>query len=159
MARLLISFLFLVLFPLSAFGQTKQAQKIDEFWNIPCNEYLARADMMMIAQNDNPAAKIYVVVYEGNQKGSVYKNGNMTYRSVLPKPGLAKVVIESMKARLRKYKKPLDNYVFVNGGFREDFWVEIWLVPPGAESPKPTPTLKKIKYRKGKATGFCLDCC
>lgn len=147
------------LFVLSVFGQENEARKLDEYGTIPCDEYLARADAMIIAQKNNPNSKIYVFVYEGKEKRSVYNKGEMTYKSVLPPRGLATAKIASMKKYVALKISALENYVFANGGFREDFWVEIWIIPNGAEPPKPTPALKKIKYRKGKAIGFCLDCC
>ena len=153
--------IILCLFALPVFGQTEAARKIDEFWNVPCDEYLARADAMINEQVNNPGALIYVFIYEGKEKRPFYKNGKFVDYSkfVLPQYGLAKARIESMKNYLKLRKIPLENYSFANGGFREEFWVEIWLAPPGAEVPKPMPTLKKMKYRKGKSKGFCLGCC
>jgi hypothetical protein len=161
MKNLYLSFLLLTFFALSVFGQTGEARKIDEFGVIPCDEYLARADAMIVVQANNPGAMMYVFIYEGKEKRAVYRNGKFVdySKSVLPQYGLAKARIESMKKYLTRKKIPLENYVFANGGFREDFWVEIWLVPAGAEPPTPTPTVKKFKFRKGKASGFCLDCC
>jgi len=147
------------LFALSVFGQEKEARRFDEYGTIPCDEYLARAEAMIFGQASNPNSKIYVFIYEGKEKRSVYNKGEMTYKSVLPPRGLAKAKIDSMKKYVALKKISPENYVFSNGGFREDFWVEIWLVPNGAKPPTPTPTLKKIKYRKGRSSGFCLDCC
>ena len=115
---------------------------------------------MIIEQANNPDSKIYVFVYEGKVSQPIYKESKLVgYKSLLPQYGLAKARIESMKKYLARKKVPVENYVFVNDGFREDFGVEIWMVPSDAKQPKPTPTLEKIKYRKGKPTGFCLGCC
>jgi hypothetical protein len=157
--KFLLAIIF-CLFALSVFGQTREAQKLDEFGSIPCDEYLARADTMIAAQANNPGAMIHVFIYEGKSKTPIYKKGELvSYKSSLPPFGLAKAKIDSMKKYLKRRKIPVENYVFANGGFREDFWVEIWVVPPGAEAPKPTSTVKKMKYRKGKASGFCTWCC
>jgi len=45
-----------------------------------------------------------------------------------------------------------DKIILVNGGFRENLGVEIWLVPTDAELPEPTPDVAEsdIKFRKGK---------
>ena len=45
-----------------------------------------------------------------------------------------------------------DKIVLINGGFREDAQVEIWLVPKDGELPKPTPTIAEadIKFRDDK---------
>lgn len=155
-------FLLIIVFSLlaaTAFSQTGEARKIFEFGNVNCEEYLAAVDVM-IGQTNNLNSKIYVFVYEGKERRPVYKNGEfVNYKSVLPQFGLVKARIKSMKKRLTYRKSPLENYVFVNGGFRKDFGVEIWLIPNGVEPPKPTLTLEKMKYRRGKPSGFCLDCC
>jgi hypothetical protein len=62
------------------------------------------------------------------------------------------------KQALRNFPR-VERFNFIEAGFREKLTVEIWLAPNGATLPKPTPTLTKMKYRKGKAVGFCIDCC
>ena len=159
MKKSISGFLFLIVCGFSVFAQAEEARMIDEFGVIPCDEYLARVDAMAIEKANNQNAQIYVFIYEGKEKIPDYNNGNVTYKTYLPRYGLAKAKIESMKKYLEFRKFTPQNYVFANGGFREEFRVEIWLVPPGAEAPKPTPTLEKMKYRKGKAKGFCTSCC
>ncbi len=144
----------------AAFGQSPEARLFDEYGNsISCEEYLSRADAMKIEQANNPNSRIYVIVYEGKERKRDYNSKNVTFKSVLPQYGQAAATIRTMQKRLKLNKVPIQNYIFVNGGFREQFGVEIWLVPSGAGLPKPTPTLEKMKYRKGKPKGFCLDCC
>ena len=154
-------FIVLLLLTVNAFAQSDEAQKLDEFGYVNCDEYLARMDAVIIAQANNPNSQIYVFVYEGKEKRGFYKNDKMVWlKPSLPPSGLAKAKIDSMKEYIKKWKKrPVENYVFVNGGFREEFQVEIWLVPPGAEPPTPTPTLQKMEYRKGGPRGFCTSCC
>jgi hypothetical protein len=38
--------------------------------------------------------------------------------------------------------------VLVDGGYREEAGMELWLVPEGAEAPKPSPTVVSPKRRK-----------
>jgi hypothetical protein len=160
MKKRFFSLALLIFLALPVCGQTPEAQKLEEFGTIHCDEYLARVDAILIGQANNPNAMIYVFIYEGKERQQIYKNGAFAgYKSVLPTYGTAKAKIESMKKYLKLRKQPVENYVFASGGFRADAGVEIWLVPPGAEPPKPTPGLKKIKYRKGKAQRFCLECC
>ena len=157
--RFLLAVIFCLL-TANVFAQTERAQKLDEFRGIFCDEYLARVDAVTIAQMNNPNAMIYVFIYEGKESRDVYKNGKFAGRkSSLPVYGSAKAKIASMKKYLKTRRMPLENYVFANGGFREQSEVEIWLVPPGAEAPQPTPTVQKVRYRKGKPLGFCVDCC
>jgi hypothetical protein len=137
----------------SAFSQ--EAVKMQEIADPTCEYYLSRIDDAIAASENNPSAAIYVFVYEG--KELKYSNRKNKMEKVLPTFGSAKAKINSMKKRISKFL--LQRFTFVEAGFRETLTVEFWLVPVGATVPKPTPTLAKMKYRKGKATGFCLGCC
>jgi hypothetical protein len=107
------------------------------------------------ARNEQ-SSKIYVFVYEG--KAPKYKrNGELEKNSALPQRSLAKTKINSMK-ELLSYWASLENFVFVEAGFRENFKVEFWTVPNGVIPPKPAPTLTKMKYRRGTPEGFCTAC-
>lgn len=128
--------------------------KLDHFGDATCEEFLARMDNAIINANSNPKSQLFVFVYEGRQSEWQYDR----WRLVLPQVGLAKVRINSMDAYLELKSNPT-NFVFVEGGLRENFEVEIYVVPPGSRIPSPSPSLKSIKYRKGKPKGFCLGCC
>lgn len=145
---------------LSISGLSQEARKIDEFGSVQCEDYLARMDNVIVELGNNPSSRIYVFVYEGKTQRYKYRNGeDFTIESVLPQYALAKAKINSMKKLLSVRKVPIENFVLVSGGFRENFTVEFWLVPAGAKQPEPTPTLTKMRYRKGKPYGFCLGCC
>lgn len=161
MKKQLFSFLLLISFSIIVSAQTLEAQKIDEFGNVNCEGYLARMDNALLTAMNDPTSKIYVFVYEGNLTKSKYdSNGKaIGFESSLPQMGLAKARISSMKKYLKMKKIPQEKFVFVEAGFLENFKVELWNMPDGATPPKPTPTLKKMKYRKGKPVGFCLGCC
>jgi hypothetical protein len=155
MKSLAVTMFLCILFSLSAFSQ--EAQKIDEFENTPCDEYLGRIDVTIIQARDNSSSTVYVLIYEGKElKYNPRKNKT---ELVFPNYGQAKAKIRSIKKYLASRKFPVKRYSFVQAGFRENLTVEIWLVPQGAMPPKPTPTLTKMKYRKGKPMGFCIDCC
>ena len=81
------------------------------------------------------------------------------YDLIFPTLGSAKAKINSIKKSLLFVKMPLDRFKFIDAGFREELTVEFWLVPLGAKPPVPTPTLTKMKYRKGKAWTYCYTCC
>lgn len=147
--------LFCFLFAVSAFSQ--EAQKFDEFENINCEEYLLRMDNAFTHAHNDPTLMIYVLIYEG--KEARFNDRKNETEIVLPPFGSAKAKITSMKNYLRFRRFPGKRFSFVKAGFRENASVEIWTVPSGAAAPKPTPTLKKMRYRKGKAVGFCTDCC
>jgi hypothetical protein len=63
--------------------------------------------------------------------------------------------VEKLMSRAREYlvtQRGIDasRLVVVNGGFREDDSVELWVVPSGASAPQATPTVQagEIKRRK-----------
>jgi len=75
-------------------------------------------------------------------------------RRTIPLPRFA---VEMLMKRARDYiveQRGIDasRLVIVNGGFREDDSVELWVVPAGAEAPRATPTIQAgdVKTRKRK---------
>ena len=158
--KFFIILICLVAFASSAFAQAEEMQKIDGYEDVQCEEYLAHMDLAFNVANNNPASKVYFFVYEGKTKKYKYKkDGSYELISVLPQYGLAKTKIRSMKKLIALRKISADRFVFIESGLRENFTVEVWHVPVGATAPKPTPTLTKIRYRKGRPIGFCLGCC
>jgi hypothetical protein len=147
--------IFCFLFAASAFSQ--EAQKFDEFKNINCEEYLSRMDNALVHARNNPTLMIYVLIYEGKEPR--FNSRKNETEIVFPPFGSAEAKITSMRNYLMLKRFPGKRFSFVKAGFREQATVEIWTVPPGAAPPKPTPTVTKMKYRKGKAYGFCTDCC
>lgn len=144
--------LFFMCYCVSAFPQ--EATKIEEFEDVDCEMYLRSIEQVVAGLKNDPSSMMHVFVYEGR----VFR-GYDDPRLVAPNVGLAKAKIRSMRRWLRMRKFPLDRFLFINAGFREKFTVEFWLVPNGSLPPKPSPTLTKMRYRKGKAQGFCFGCC
>ena len=157
MKNLLFSLLILFSFAVFVSAQTDEAEKIDEFANEHCDAYLGRMDAAIEKAYKNPSSTIYVLIYEGKERKYNARKG--VYELMLPNVGSAAAKISSIKKYLKIKKFSADRFSFIEAGFREDLTVEIWFVPTGASPPTPTPTLKKMKYRKGKASGFCTDCC
>jgi hypothetical protein len=158
--KFLAGLICLITFSLSAMAQAREAEKFVEFGSITCEEYLARMDVAMTQVDNNPNLKAFVFVYEGKTQRYKYKKDEShTIVSVFPQYGLANAKIRSMKKYLSIRGFPSERFMFVKAGFRENFTVEIWFVPDGVREPEPSPTLTKVKYRKGKPEGFCLNCC
>jgi len=155
MKKPLLVLLFCLLFVVSAFSQ--EARKFDTLENINCEQYLARMDNALVHARANPTDTIYVLIYEG--KEPMYNSRTKKTESVPPISGSAEAKIRSIKKYLAIKKFPAARFSFVKAGFHENALVEIWFVPAGAAPPKAAPTLTKMKYRKGKATGFCTECC
>lgn len=153
-----LAFLALLIcgFPsLSAYSQI--AEKLDEFENVSCDDYLARMDHAISEADINPSSNIYFLIYNGKERK--WSERKKKTESVYPTYGSIDAKIRSMKKYISIRGASVTRFKFVSAGFRENVTVEVWLVPAGATPPAPTQTLTKMKYRKGKATGFCTWCC
>jgi len=145
---------------LCLWGNSASAQvpkQIDVFGRMSCDPYVVRMQYAINASNQNPDAKMYIFVYEGNVK----LDGGTSKRPTILRPivGSARAKIRSMKKLISSQDVPLDRFVFIDGGFRDEPQVEIWLVPRGADPPKPSPTIVRMHQRKGTPSGFCVSCC
>jgi hypothetical protein len=73
---------------------------------------------------------------------------------VNPRRGEARNKAESIILYLTKWQKlSKEKLVLINGGYRENYGVELWIARKGIEQSKPMPDLqeKDVKFRKGKA--------
>jgi hypothetical protein len=152
--KLLISFLCLSVLASLAHTQTIEASKIDEFSFLPCSHLLGRADQTFETLQEEPTSKVYFIYYEGGQYPSYKKTRKGIEEKMLnPARGDALNRTKALSLHLTKYRKvPQDRIVLIDGGYMENYEVEIWIVPKNAQAPKPTPTLteKDIKFRNGK---------
>ena len=109
------------------------ASKVDEFGELEIekeNERLANAAMAIAQNNDN----ILLIGYAGRTSAR----------------GYAATSLRRMKTYFMTNGVPSERVGTLDGGFREDPGYEIWVVPVGADTPKPTPTVdrKEIVYPK-----------
>lgn len=149
--------IFALLFSGVVFGQafSQQSEKFDEFEEVPCDDYLGRMDSAFLRAHENPGTVLYILVYGGKERS--WSNLKNRVELVLPTPRSQAAKIRSMNQYVKLRKFSIQRVKFIKSGFRENLSLEMWLVPSGAEVPKATPTLAKMRYRKGKAVGFCLD--
>ena len=159
MKKQFFSFLVLLSLALCASAQNNEAWKFDDYGNTNCDDYRARLDNLLTELNNSPDSKGYVLVYEGDLEVRSYDKkgkfqGNKIVRSDV---GTAKEVIIFYRNHLFFRRFPSERIVFVEAGFREKYSIQLWVVPNGADAPKPLPTLKKLKQRKKKPSrfGFC----
>ncbi len=113
-----------------------QLKRFDEFPSIAFDDDKARLDNMAIELQNNPGATAYIISYAGRTS----------------RVGTA----DGMGARARGYLTDMrgissSRLVTVNGGYRETNTYELWLVPAGAEAPRPTPTLQPNDVRPAPA--------
>ena len=101
-------------------------KRFDEFPSIAFDDDKARLDNLAIELQNNPGATGYVVAYagRGSRAGEADRMGRRALDYLTTARGIGR-----------------DRLVFVNGGYREANSFELWVVPQGAEAPRPTPTL------------------
>jgi len=128
--------------------------KFDEYGDICSGDEKARLDNLAIHLQNIPEAQAYVIFYGGR----CYSSCGYDYprhRPRRPRKGEA----EARAARIKPYlvnTRGLDpERIFVmNGGHRESWTAELWIVPKGSQPPAPTPTVQPedIEYRKARPT-------
>ena len=102
------------------------AQEFDECNNCTFDDQKARLDNLAVELQNDPSKRAYIIAYGGRM-------------SPLGQ-------VEVLMSRSREYlttHRGIDasRFTVVNGGFREEDSVELWLVPSGAAPPKATPTV------------------
>jgi hypothetical protein len=141
----------------SSLAQTSnQAREFDKFGNICCEDEKARLDNFAIHLMNEPRSQGYIIFYEGRRYASCY-----SARPRIPRRREA----EARAARMKPYLVDTrglgaNRIIMIKGGYREEWVAELWIVPNGANPPKPTPTLeaKDIRFRRGKIPKDAYDC-
>jgi hypothetical protein len=143
--------------PAGVFGQSEAtARKIDEFGRVLCGDFMVRAYSIRLAKQENPGSKIYIIYYEEQYRIVRVWNRKLKKneeKRIGPVKGQALNYAKGVALFLgNSYKFDTGDIVLIDGGFMESMGVEIWIVPTGAEPPKPTPTVdaKDVVFRKGK---------
>jgi hypothetical protein len=123
----------------SQVGVINVARKFDEYNNIAFNDEKARLDNFAIELQNNPGANGLIIAYGGR-----------------------KARANEAQSRADRAKDYLVNtrgidagrVSTVDGGYKEDLTVELWIVPTGAQPPTPTPTVdaSEVQIIKGRAT-------
>lgn len=150
----IVSFLFLLSLVFSVSAQNMEARKIHELGDFTCEDIKVRLDYFALEIRNFPTAKGFIISYEG--KHSFYSNTKKSYVFRLPKFGESSFINQkTMDYLFLTRGLPKDKVLFINGGFREKYTLEFWIVPRGAKSPEITPTLTRINYQKGKLLDLC----
>jgi hypothetical protein len=102
------------------------ASEFDECNNCTFDDQKARLDNLAVDLQNDPSKRAYIIAYGGRM-------------SPLGQ-------VEVLMSRSRDYlvtQRQIDasRLTVVNGGFREEDSVELWIVPSGAEPPRATPTV------------------
>lgn len=105
-----------------------EARKVDEYGKLTPKEENERLDKFTIELQMDPTSQSYIIAYGGrtSRAGDAQKAANKAKDYLVNKRGLDPGRI-----------------VTVDGGYREQSAIELWLVPSRAPLPKPTPTVKR----------------
>ena len=108
------------------------ARKIDEYGTIKEEEETAKLDSFAGGVGQNELA--FVITYAGRTS---------------PR-GQSGIELRRLRAYLAKAGISPDRVGAIDGGFKEEVTHELWIVPIGADTPRPTPTIaaKDIVYPK-----------
>jgi hypothetical protein len=123
-------------------------RKVDEYGAINCEYEMARLDNYAIELQNDPSAQAVVIVY-GGRRGT--RRDEARARMAYAKYYLA--VFRGID-RVR--------ILVFNGGFRESFTTELWVLPVGADAKlfiHPTVSAKDVRFKKGKVGSRIRACC
>ena len=125
-------------------------RQFDEFGDINCEDEMARLDNFAVQLQNEPAAKGVLIFYGGRR-----------FRGRLPKQGEAGARAARMKPYLVERRRiSSERVIVIDGGYREEFQVVLWVIPAEMTPPEPSLTIpaKDIKFQKGKATARQFKC-
>jgi hypothetical protein len=165
MKNCLLIFLLSFSLILSISAQSEEAQLIDGFGILPCGDFSNRMGLLLYEHQKNPESEIYIVYYGARYRRELVdydKRKNKFTKIKLSSPHRDDALNRAKSIPLYLANYPgfpenlrnsiKDKIKLVDSGFRENIEFEIWLVPKGANPPKPSPLIeeKYIKFSKGK---------
>ena len=111
------------------------AREFDECNSCSFDDQKARLDNLAVELQNDPSTRAYILAYGGRMS---------------PLGQVEKLMSRSRDYLITQRGIDASRIVVVNGGFREEDSVELWLVPSGAAAPKPTPTVQAGDVNPGK---------
>jgi hypothetical protein len=107
-------------------------KRFDEFPSVAHDDDKARFDNLAIEMQNNPGATGYIIAYagRGSRAGEADRMAKRAADYLSTTRGISR-----------------ERLVTINGGYRESNSFELWLVPQGAEPPRPTPTVNPDERR------------
>ena len=122
----------------------------DTMGDVNCEDEYARLDSFALQLNNSPHATGVIIFY-----------GGLRFRGRLPRRNES----AARAARLKPYLVnrrgiAADRIIVINGGYKAEWQVELWVVPNGMPIPTPYSPFNatKIKFRKGKAHSRQFRC-
>lgn len=141
-----MAFLIAAIFCLNTSAQeTPKAVLVDSFNYTNSEEGSARIDNFRNHLNQSPQSAGLVIVYGAK----------------LGKKGAIDAHIRGIKKAFALKGIDHQRTPAINGGYREKLMIEFWLIPPGAETPLPSPTVdaKKVRVKGVSPKSVPYECC
>jgi hypothetical protein len=115
-----------------SFPETPRARKIDEYGRIQFNDEKARLDNFAIELQNDPTATGYIIAYGGRvgRRGEAQARADRAKNYLVNQRGIDPSRIQT-----------------IDGGFREDLTVELWIAPSGATQPELSPSVDPSEVR------------
>ncbi|MCA1635019.1 MAG: hypothetical protein LC802_15350 [Acidobacteria bacterium] len=118
------------------FPRIDVSRKYDEYGNIRFNDEKARLDNYAIELQNNPGAQGYIIAYGGRvgRAGEAQRRADRARDYLVNQRGIS-----------------ADRIVTVDGGYREELTVQLWIVPQGATPPTAEPSVDPSEVRTTRA--------
>jgi hypothetical protein len=150
MQKLTWTIIIVVVLAVPLVGQSHEARLIDAFGSSQCEDVRSRLDSFLAVLSESPNSNGYVFVYEGKYEVIRYKGNRPFTWQILPVLGNAASRTHEFRQHFKYRDFDPARYLFIDGGYRELHYVELWIVPKGATPPAAKPTLERMKFRTGK---------
>jgi len=131
------------LISISLASQNEIARKIDEYGRLRADDESARLDAFYLSLHNQPDLKGYIVGYNEPRglRGQFLRRIYGDQRYLTEYGGL-----------------DANRITVLDGGYREKFTIELWVVPPAAAPPQPAPTLSQWPENSRRAYKFDEEC-
>ncbi len=136
----------------SCFAQTSSTEnaiadrKFDEYGDLPTDDESAHLDSFAVTIYKNPNLRGYIIGYaEPRMERGYY------LRRIF---GVGNYLVETRGLGANRL-------VVIDGGYKEKFTTELWLIPDGVVAPTPSPTMARPQVNSSAAYKFddeCLEC-
>ena len=112
-----------------------ECRPFDSFLSLAFDDTKARLDNLAIELQNAPDATAYVIVYAGrnSRTGQADALGRRAMDYLVNQRG-----VDSQRI------------IVINGGYRDEDFIEIWICPPGAKTPQATPTVQPSDVQPGR---------
>jgi hypothetical protein len=109
------------------------AREFDECVNCTFDDQKARLDNLAVELQNDPTTRAYIIAYGGRMS---------------PVGQVEKLMTRAKDYIIRQRGIDASRLTIVNGGYREEDSVELWIVPSGAAAPQATPTVQAGEIKR-----------